>query len=326
MAYRRSVYIKAKNILDERRRKAENEQEQRRAAAVAVCPEIEEAEREMAAFAAEAIKSISMGEDAKGFVLSLSEKNLKAQEKRKAALLKAGFPEDYLDIKYTCPVCNDTGSHAGYYCKCYTELIRQTAKDELGVAPSMKKCTFENFDTSLYSDEADSKLSVSPRQLATGTLRFCKSYAEKFSSESCNLLLTGKTGLGKTHLSLAIANKAIERGFDVYYASIHTVMDALQKEQFSREKITESISDRLYESDLLILDDLGAEFSTQFTVASLYNIVNTRINSGKPMIISTNLSLSELEERYSQRVTSRIIGTSERLLLIGTDIRQKKKS
>ncbi len=326
MAYRRSVYIKAKNILEERRRKAENEQAQRRAAAVAVCPEIAEAEREMAAYAAEVIKSVSMGEDAKQFVLNLSKKNLEAQEKRKAALLSAGFPEDYLDVKYTCPVCHDTGSHDGYYCKCYLELIKQTAKDELGISQSMKKCTFENFDVSLYSEETDSELSVSPRRLATGTLRFCKNYAEKFSRESCSLLISGKTGLGKTHLSLAIANKVIDRGFDVYYASIHTVMDALQKEQFSREKVNESIGDRLYESDLLILDDLGSEFSTQFTVASLYNIVNTRINSGRPMIINTNLTLPELEERYSQRVTSRILGTSERLLLVGTDIRQKKKS
>lgn len=326
MAYRRSVYIKAKNILDERRRRAENEQERRRAAAVAVCPEIAEAEREMAAYAAEVIKSVSMGKEAENFVHNISVKNLEAQEKRKAALLKAGFPADYLDVKYTCPVCHDTGSHGGYYCKCYRDLIKQTAKDELGVAPSMKKCTFENFDVNYYSNETDSELSVSPRRLATGTLRFCKDYAENFTLESRNLLLTGKTGLGKTHLSLAIANAVIDRGFDVYYASIHSVMDTLQKEQFSREKVSESISDRLYESDLLILDDLGAEFSTQFTVASLYNIVNTRINSGRPMIISTNLTLSELEERYSQRVASRIIGTSERLLLVGTDIRQKKKS
>ena len=315
MAYRTSVYIKAKNILDERRHKAENEQERRRAAAVAVCPEIAEAEREMAAYAAEVIKSVSMGKEAENFVHNISVKNL-----------EAGFPADYLDVKYTCPICHDTGSHGGYYCKCYRDLIKQTAKDELGIAPSMRRCTFESFDVNYYSDEPDSELSVSPRRLATGTLRFCKDYAENFTQKSRNLLLTGKTGLGKTHLSLAIANAVIDRGFDVYYASIHSVMDTLQKEQFSREKVSESISDRLYESDLLILDDLGAEFSTQFTVAALYNIVNTRINAGRPMIISTNLTLSELEERYSQRVASRIIGTSERLLLIGTDIRQKKKS
>ena len=164
MAYRRSVYIKAKNILDERRRRAENEQERRRAAAVAVCPEIAEAEREMAAYAAEVIKSVSMGKEAENFVHNISVRNLEAQEKRKAALLKAGFPADYLDVKYTCPVCHDTGSHGGYYCKCYRDLIKQTAKDELGVAPSMKKCTFENFDVNYYSDEPDSELSVSSRR------------------------------------------------------------------------------------------------------------------------------------------------------------------
>ena len=135
--------------------------------------------------------------------------------------------------------------------------------------------------------------------------------------------MIGKTGVGKTHLSLAIANRVIDRGFDVYYASIHKIMDALQKEQFSRDRVEESIADRLYESDLLVIDDLGAEFSTQFTVAALYNIVNTRLNASRPIIINTNLSVAELEERYSQRVASRIIGSSERVLLIGSDIRQK---
>lgn len=323
MAYRRSVYIKAKNILEKRRRKAENEQEQRHNAAVSVCPEIAETEREMARFAAEAIKSVSMGNDAEQFILSLSQKNLEAQEKRKTLLKKSGFPEDYLDVKYTCPVCKDTGSHGGYYCKCYLDLIKQTAKEELGVAPSMKKCTFESFDLSLFSDEKDSKLLISPRRLAQGTLNFCKEYAETFSLSSRNIIMIGKTGVGKTHLSLAVANRVIDRGFDVYYASIHKIMDALQKEQFSREKAEESIADRLYESDLLVIDDLGAEFSTQFTVAALYNIVNTRLNASRPMIINTNLSVAELEERYSQRVASRIIGSSERALLIGSDIRQK---
>ncbi len=323
MAYRRSVYIKAKNILEERRRKAENEQEQRHNAVVSVCPEIAETEREMARFAAEVIKSVSMGKDAERFVLSLSQKNLEAQEKRKKLLKESGFPEDYLEVKYTCPVCKDTGSHDGYYCKCYLDLIRQTAKEELGVAPSMKKCTFESFDLSLFSDEKDSKLSISPRRLAQGTLNFCKEYAETFSLSSRNIIMIGKTGVGKTHLSLAIANRVIDRGFDVYYASIHKIMDALQKEQFSRDRVEESIADRLYESDLLVIDDLGAEFSTQFTVAALYNIVNTRLNASRPIIINTNLSVAELEERYSQRVASRIIGSSERVLLIGSDIRQK---
>ncbi|MDO4379253.1 MAG: ATP-binding protein [Clostridia bacterium] len=323
MAYRRSVYIKAKNILEERRRKAEAEQEKRRAAAISVCPEIAETERDMARFAAEVIKSVSMGQDAEQFVLSLSQKNLEAQEKRKLLLERNGFPADYLETKYTCPICKDTGSHDGYYCKCYLDLIKQTAKDELGVAPSMKKCTFDSFNPELYSNEVDSELSVSPRRLAQGTLNFCKKYAEEFSLSSKNIIMLGKTGVGKTHLSLAIAGKVIDRGFDVYYASIHKIMDALQKEQFSRDRVDESITDRLYESDLLVIDDLGAEFSTQFTVAALYNIVNTRLNASRPMIINTNLTLGELEERYSQRVASRIIGSSDCVMLIGDDIRQK---
>ena len=323
MAYRRSVYITAKNILENRRKKAENEQEKRHAAAVALCPEIAETERDMARFAANVIKSVSMGKDAEQYVLSLSQKNLEAQDKRRALLSSVGLPEDYLEVKYTCPLCKDTGTHGGYYCRCYLDLLKKAAKDELGVSASMEKCTFDSFDVGYYSDETDSAYGVSPRLIAQGTLRFCQKYADEFSRSSRNIIMTGKTGVGKTHLSLAIAGRVIDRGFDVYYASIHKIMDALQKEQFSRERIEESINDRLFESDLLVIDDLGAEFSTQFTVAALYNIVNTRLNASLPMIINTNLTLGELEERYSQRVASRIIGGSERALLIGSDIRQK---
>lgn len=323
MAYRKSVYITAKNTLENRRKKAESEQEKRHTAAVALCPEIAKAEQDMARFAADVIKSVSMGKDAEQYVISLSQKNLEAQEKRKALLVSVGLPEDYLETKYTCPVCKDTGSHGGYYCKCYLDLLKKTAKDELGIAVSMEKCTFDSFDVNLYSDEPDSEYSLSPRMLARGTLKFCREYAENFSRSSRNIIMNGKTGVGKTHLSLAIAGRVIDRGFDVYYASVHKIMDALQKEQFSRERVEESISDRLFESDLLVIDDLGAEFSTQFTVAALYNIVNTRLNASLPMIINTNLSLAELEERYSQRVASRIIGGSERVLLLGSDIRQK---
>lgn len=323
MAYRRSVYITAKNTLENRRKKAESEQEKRHAAAVSLCPEIAEAEREMASFAADVIKSVSMGKDAEQYVLSLSQKNLEAQEKRKRLLLSAGLPEDYLEVKYTCPLCKDTGAHGGYYCKCYLDLLKKAAKQELGVAASMEKCTFDSFNVDYYSNETDSSFGISPRLMAQGTLRFCREYAENFSHSSSNIIMTGKTGVGKTHLSLAIAGRVIDRGFDVYYASVHKIMDKLQKEQFSRERIEESINDRLFESDLLVIDDLGAEFSTQFTVAALYNIINTRINASLPMIINTNLTLAELEERYSQRVASRIIGNSDRVLLIGSDIRQK---
>ena len=82
--------------------------------------------------------------------------------------------------------------------------------------------------------------------------------------------------------------------------------------------------DAVYNSDLLIIDDLGTELSTAFTVASIYNIINTRLNSGKSTIINTNLSHEEMRKGYSDRITSRLLGCFEPLVFKGTDIRMKK--
>ena len=154
-------------------------------------------------------------------------------------------------------------------------------------------------------------------------LEYCKCYAEDFSPDSESLYMHGATGLGKTHLSLAIANVVAEKGFRVIYDSAQNLLSSLEKEKFSYSNSGEREKEVL-ECDLLIIDDLGSEFSTQFTTAAVYNIVNTRNNRSKPVIISTNLTDTELEAKYSQRITSRIIGEYVSLLFIGRDIRQLK--
>ena len=150
----------------------------------------------------------------------------------------------------------------------------------------------------------------------------CKSYGEKFRADSPSLLFKGGTGLGKTHLSLAIAGKAIEKGFGVIYGSAQSFAVALERERFDRDLPEDGSTDaQLGECDLLILDDLGTEFPSAYVNAALYNIVNTRMMAGKPTIISTNLSLKELEQRYSQRFASRVTGYYGKLEFLGKDVR-----
>ncbi len=137
--------------------------------------------------------------------------------------------------------------------------------------------------------------------------------------------MQGGTGLGKTHLSLSIANEAIERGFGVIYGSTQNLASSLEKERFRRDSDDET-NQMLLSCDLLILDDLGTEFSTSFIDAAIYNIVNTRLMSKRPTIISTNLSLREMETRYTERFVSRIIGSYIRLFFYGSDVRQQRRS
>lgn len=322
MSYKRSVYIKAKQILDERRNNALKAQEIRHSQIAMEFPELLEIEREMAQCGADTIKAIGMGADAQEFIRQLSIKSLNAQDKRKALLRNAGYDENYLEPVFTCPVCKDTGSHDGYYCQCYKKLIRDVASDELSSASPLKRCTFESFSLSKYPDVTDKALGVNQREYMTKVYDYCKAYAEDFTTKSKNLLMMGATGLGKTHLSLAIANRVIEKGYDVYYDSIQNIMDKLEKEHFGRLPLQESIKEDILSCDLLIIDDLGVEFSTQFTISELHSIINTRILRCLPTIISTNLELTDIEKQYSQRIASRIIGTSMPLRFCGNDIRQ----
>ena len=324
MAYKRSIYLKAKEKLDARRAAAEQLRQQRHAEVLQKCPELEEIEREIASAGAELVKCAAKGEDAAAYVMELSLKNQLSQQKRADLLREHGFPADYLETVYTCPICKDTGTHEAYYCQCYLDLIRQTAKESLPAAAQLKACTFETFDLRYYSDEIDPALGVSHRQVMQSVVTFLKEYCSSFSSASQGLLMVGKTGLGKTHLSLAAVNRLIDRGFNVYYTTAQAMLDRLQKQQFSRGYVDEDLDADLFESDLLIIDDLGTEMTTSFTVSALYHVLNTRLGNGRPTAFSTNLELNDLEQIYSQRFTSRLVGSCRIIKFFGKDVRQQK--
>ena len=137
--------------------------------------------------------------------------------------------------------------------------------------------------------------------------------------------MQGGPGLGKTHLSLAIAREVIDSGYGVLYVSAPIILRKIEKEYFGSQNNESNILNNMLECDLLILDDLGTEYEKKFTVSAVYNILNSRMLTSKPTIISTNLSLGDIEKRYDIRTVSRIIGTMERIEFVGTDIRQKKK-
>ena len=269
-----------------------------------------------------------MGENAQQFIEELAKKNLASQQRRKDILKENGYPEDYLDAEYTCKKCRDTGFIGGVMCDCYKALLRDTALAELNELSPSARSTFESFNINYYPDTVDPATGINPRSRMKEILDFCRDYAADFATDSPSLLLYGATGLGKTHLSLAIASEAVKKGYGVIYGSAQNLMSRLEKEHFSsgRNSEYEGSEQALLECDLLIIDDLGAEFSTQFTVAELYNIINTRIMSRLPVIISTNLTPDGLEQKYTQRITSRIIGNYISLYFCGKDIRQIKNT
>ena len=185
-----------------------------------------------------------------------------------------------------------------------------------GVKKLVEKQNFGTFDLRYYTGSAHESME--------GVLRICRAYADGFDGRMHNLLFIGKTGLGKTHLSSAIAKEVIEKGYEVVYESAQNIFSDFEKEKFSRFDVTPPDTSRYYNCDLLIIDDLGTEMPSQLTVACLYNLLNARLVNEKSMIISTNVGKNELLERYSERITSRLLGEFGICVFEGSDVRSQK--
>lgn len=242
-------------------------------------------------------------------------------ERRKGLLRNKGYPEDYTDVKYECDICSDTGYNGINMCVCMKKALIEAGYKSSGIGHLMKKQSFETFKLDYYkhNKELFDKIEYN--------YQFCKDYAEQFTSEKYkNLLLFGDTGLGKTHLSTAIAKVVIENGYDVMYNTAQNIFEDFQYERFSRsyQDTGEKKTNRYFDCDLLIIDDLGTEMPNQFTISCLYNLVNTRINIEKSTIINTNLKQNDLRKIYADRITSRLFGEFAMLAFCGTDIRELK--
>ena len=319
MAFSKDTYDKAEREIKRRLNEALSEREKRHSEAVEKIPELLVIEDTMAQAGLATIKAVGMGNGGEDFIKKLAEINLDAQKKRRALLVANGFTEDWLDVRYTCPKCQDKGSVGGYACECYKLLLRSIEYEKLCSKLPVNKCSFENFRLDYYPDGTG----ISPRRRMESVLGYCKAYADDFGRTSPSLLLYGKTGLGKTHLSLAIAGKAVEAGYGVIYMTAQNLFNRLEREKFGRGD-GENTEQSILDCDLLIIDDLGSEFSTQLTVSALYNIVNCRGLEEKPTIISTNLVPDELKDTYSDRIASRILSSYTILQFDGADIRQLK--
>lgn len=239
--------------------------------------------------------------------------------KRRALMESAGFAAGYDDVKYECPICSDSGfTNTGARCKCFSRALAVAGFESSGMAKLISKQSFENFSLDFYGDD---------REKMEDNLFRARRFAAEFGHGGAkDLLFIGTTGLGKTHLSSAIAKAVIEGGADVVYESAQNIFSDFEYERFSRAYSDGSVpkTKKYFDCDLLIIDDLGTEVSNQFTVSCLYNLMNTRIVEEKSMIISTNVSKEDLLSRYSDRILSRLFGEFEIFVFSGRDIRSQK--
>ncbi len=322
MSFDRKYYIMADNEIKRRRLENERLLSQRISEVTEHIPALAELRAQLAETGSELIRLfLSGGNRLPEKIRVLENKNIALQEQIETMLIKNRYSGDYLDIIYTCPLCKDTGIYKNSRCSCFMELVRGYAADELNSFSPMELCDFDGFDLSYYPDENNNS-GINPFKLMAKNLAFCKYYANNFSAGSASVFMQGATGLGKTHLSLAIAKKVIEKNFSVIYGSAPDLLRKIETEHFGGLK--NSTSEALLSSDLLIFDDLGSEFDSKFYKSALYNIINSRLNASKPTIINTNLDFNELNRYYGDRITSRLM-TMETLMFYGNDIRIIKK-
>ncbi len=330
MSYDGKLLARAREQLEQRRAANRAEQQRRLSAAYARVPEIQRIDAQMRAQMAELVRlTLSRRPDLAQRIEELKKENLDLQVRRAELLVEQGWPVDYLDEICSCPKCRDTGINNGAPCECLHRLYNQEVTKELGVLLRSGDECFERFDLSLYSDlPGDGGLS--PRENMTRVLSACRRFAENFPRVSTNLLLQGDTGLGKTYLSACIARVVADKGCSVCYDSASAALDAFERQKFSRDpEEAENAARRVRQMlscDLMILDDLGTEMLTPYSVSALYTLLNTRLVNGKRSIISTNCPDAELLRRYTPQICSRLDGEFLRLPFTGTDIRRLRRA
>ena len=327
MAYEQSLYNEVAAQYDELRRQNEQDLHARCENVYSQIPEIKAIDDEIKSLGLKLFKiAVSKSPDMKNEIYKLRASQKELLAKRNLLLCANGFSEDELSMRYMCDKCRDTGVFNDAYCECFRRRLVLKAYEKSNLSSQLKNQSFKTFDLSLYSKEKIEELGVSPFEQMTKLYKICLEYA-KGSAKNTNLLFWGPPGVGKTFLSTCIAKEFIKIGNSVIYDTAYKIFSLLEDHKFKfNAKNSEEMAfkiERLYECDLLILDDLGAEFKTAYSNAAFFDILNTRLNSGKRTIINTNLNMRELSDRYSERTISRLMGNYMPLQFIGEDLRLK---
>lgn len=316
--------------LEERNRLKELEMSRMRERVYTALPRVGEIDRKMAgAFADAAYAALDSGSrDPEEAIRKIAIENLALQAERAELMSGAGFAPDCLDEKFFCEKCSDRGFRGAKPCDCLMELYNKEQKIELSQLLKLGEETFDSFNIDYYDDTPD-RDGVSPREKMGMVYEICLQYANRFNGGMDNLFMSGAPGLGKTFLSTCIARVVAESGFSVVYDTAVSVFSRFEEERFSRANtdVDELRADigRYMNCDLLILDDLGTEMTTAFTISALYDLINTRIRTNKKTIISSNLTADDIRRRYSPQIASRLDGDYKLLRFAGRDIRKIKK-
>lgn len=261
-----------------------------------------------------------------GSTAELRRQNEELSKKKEALLLSAGYPSDYLSPVYTCSHCRDTGMVGEERCHCFKQAVVDLLYAQSNIANIIREENFNTFSFRYYDDTVvDPKTKMTSRRNMQYIYDTCQDFVRNFDTDFNNLLFYGNSGLGKTFLSHCIAKELLGTAHTVLYLTAYELFDILGKAMHNEDEDFGASAEHILDCDLLIIDDLGTELSSAFTLSRLNLCINERFINHRATIISTNFGVAELETHYGERNISRILSSYTLLRFFGDDIRLKKK-
>lgn len=327
MAYEPAVLRRAAARLRAEKEKRSRAVYQLRQRLYEECPELPRLDAALRGTMAEVAElALSHDPDCAAKLEEIKARNLSLQRERTELLARAGYGPDALDETPACPKCKDSGWTEDGMCRCLKELCIQEQLRQLAPLLEPGEKSFDRARLDVYSDAPWGEERRSPRQGMTDVIKLCEGYARQFPDYPLkNLFFSGGTGLGKTFLSACIARTVTQRGFSVVYDTAIHAFASFDERRFARdaeqERAAKEAVDRLLKCDLLILDDLGSETTTALVQSSLYELINSRLRPEFCTIISSNLSMEVIRDRYTPQIASRLEGEYREVTFYGADIR-----
>ncbi len=312
---------------EQRRTVAQQQAQDRKTALYRRIPRLQAIEEELEAIGLRAVRrylqSSSMSKEQ--IMTSLKQDNERLLAEKRRLLSEAGVSEEDLAVHYQCPICQDTGYVGGQKCRCLQQRLIDYAYDQSNLKKIIRTENFSTFDLQRFSTAIPYGESHSPRDNAAQVRELTQAYARQFPENSPrNLFFYGVSGTGKTFFCNCIAKAVLDAGYTALYLTAYDFCSAMEAYRFrdkSAAAPSPSIHDLIRDIDLLIIDDLGTEFNTALSVSDLFYGVNQRLLQQKSTIISTNLSLEQIEKVYTERMASRIAGNYRLIKLFGPDLR-----
>lgn len=328
MSYRQRIHRETLKEIDLNRSKADKLLQERTNQIYDKLPEIKAIDNKIKLLGMNVLKkALNSSENTDTCILEIKSSIENLKVKKEDILKKNNIEKNYLTDIYTCSLCEDMGYIKEKKCICLKQKLIEKYYDMSNLKKVLKEENFDTFNFDYYSKEKD-KENKPPYENIMLVYRTCLRYIKDFDEKYTNLLFYGNTGLGKTFLCNCIAKDLLDKGKSVIYLTSPSLSKKIENIRFNKNSDEEYVYEEiemLYECDVLIIDDLGSEISTIVTNSELFNLINVRILERKSTIISSNLSLKDLQVIYSDRISSRLHGNFKMINLYGDDIRLKKK-